>query len=315
MLLGFVSLGAAKEKKATGDFDFKKTRKYFHVLLDERPDFPVSIVLLNGYVYSLTALGETIDPQLKERMIDFAKKSQQPDGGFSVDIATHSSHESSSLYTDYALETLAYMDAVGSIDIGKAKSYLSSLKQTDGGFSFNKEKKESTLITTYHAVHTLFLLNGLNIVDKAKTAEYIKSFEKKDTGGFSYVKGTGIANAKDTYMAAYALKTLGMLDDNTKNGAIKFLTSTPYIGKFKKTTATLTLEEQVYTLSALRVLDSTTGINKDQVVQFLKTFYLPEEGGFAAIQGFKSAPDPTCLGIRGLAELEILKRPVEKPLK
>jgi hypothetical protein len=51
------------------------------------------------------------------------------------------------------------------------------------------------------------------------------------------------------------------------------------------------------------------------VVQFLKTFYLPEEGGFAAIQGFKSAPDPTCLGIRGLAELGILKRPVEKPLK
>jgi hypothetical protein len=77
----------------------------------------------------------------------------------------------------------------------------------------------------------------------------------------------------------------------------------------------LTLEEEVYTLAALRVLGNTAGINKDQVVLFLKTFYLPEEGGFAAIQGFKSAPDPTCLGIRGLAELGTLKRPVENPMK
>jgi hypothetical protein len=106
-----------------------------------------------------------------------------------------------------------------------------------------------------------------------------------------------------------------MLDDDTNKRALKFLASTPYIGMFKKTSKILTLEEEVYTLSALRILESTKVLNKEKVVKFIKTFYLPDEGGFAAVQGFKSAPDPTCLGIRGLAELGILKRPNESPLK
>lgn len=312
VLLCVPSMAMAKTKKETVKFDFKKTSEYFHELLDKRPDFPVSVVLLNDYVYSLAALGETVDPKLKERMITFTKKIQQLDGGFSVDIATK---ESSSLYTNFALETLALIGSVGSIDAGAAKSYIASLKQKDGGFSFNTKKNESTLPTTYHAVHSLFILNGLSIVDKAKTAEYIKGFEKKETGGFSYVRGTGVATAKDTFMAVEALRTLGMLDNDTKTRALKFLTSLPYIGKFKKTSETLTLEEQVYTLSALRVLEDTAGLDKQKITLFLKKFYVPEDGAFAAIEGFKTAPDPTCLGVRGLVELGVLKRPVESQLK
>ena len=57
------------------------------------------------------------------------------------------------------------------------------------------------------------------------------------------------------------------------------------------------------------------GINKDQVVLFLKTYYLPDEGGFSALPGFKSAPDPTCLGIRALAELGTLQRPLESTIQ
>ncbi len=311
-LFGFVLVGATQEKTEPVQFDFKKTSKYFHAFFDKRPDFPVSIVQMNDYVYSLTALGETIDPQLKKRMIAFAGKLQQPDGGFAIDTAAKTS---SSLYTDYALETLAYMDSIGSIDAGKARSYLSSLKQPDGGFSFNTQKKESAFATTYYAVHALSLMESLNVIDKARTAEYIKRFEKKDTGGFSYVKRTGLPSAKDTYMAVSVLKTLGMLDADTKKRAMKFLTSTPYIGKFKKTSVTLTLEEEAYTLSALRILENTTGVDKEKVVLFLKTFYLPEDGGFAAIEGFDSAPDPTCMAMRSLAELGIVKRPVERKLK
>jgi prenyltransferase beta subunit len=282
------------------------------MLLDERHHFPESVVLMNDYVYSLAALGETMEPKLKERIIAFARDIQQPDGGFAIDPAIKAS---SSLYTFYTLESLAYLNSVGSINVSKAKSYLSSLKQSDGGFSFNTQKKESTLITTYHAVHSLFLLNGLTIIDKARATEYILSFEKKDTGGFGYVKGTGFSTAKDTYMAIYVLKTLGTLDDNTKKRAIQFLRSTQYIGEFKKTTKVLTLEEEVHTLATLRILESIKELkSKEKVVQFLRTFYVPEDGAFAALPGFKSAPDPTCLGIRGLAELGLLKRPVEIPV-
>jgi prenyltransferase beta subunit len=311
-LFGFVLIGAAKEKKEPVQFDFKKTSHYFHDSFDKRPDFPVSIVQMNDYVYSLRALGETIDAKLKKRMITFSKKLQQTDGGFTIDTANSTS---SSLYTYYALETLAYLDSLGSIDIGKAKSYLSSLKQPDGGFCFDKRKKESAFATTYYAVHALSLIESLPVIDKARTAEYIKRFEKKDTGGFSYVKGTGISTSKDTYMAVYALKTLGMLDDETKKRTIKFLTSTPYIGNFKKTSVTLTLEEEAYTLSTLRILEGVSIVNKEKVVLFLKTFYVPDDGGFAAIEGFNSAPDPTCMAMRSLAELGLLKRPVENPIK
>jgi prenyltransferase beta subunit len=310
-LFGFILVGAAKDKKEPVQFDFKKTSQYFHDSFDKRPDFPVSIVQMNDYVYSLTALGEAIDAKLKKRMITFARKLQQPDGGFAVDTANNAS---SSLYTDYALETLAYLGSLGSIDIAKAKSYLSSLRQPDGGFSFDTRKKESALATTYYAVHALSLINGLTMIDKPKTAEFIKRFEKKDTGGFSYVKGTGISTAKDTYMAVYVLKTLAMIDDGIKKRSMKFLTSTPYVGNFKKTSVTLTLDEEAYTLSALRILESVSIVNKEKVVLFLKTFYVSDNGGFAAIEGFDSAPDPTCTAMRSLVELGMLKRPVEKPI-
>ena len=313
MLLSFVLMGAATiEKGDAVKFDFKKMSKYFHAVLDERHHFPESVVLMNDYVYSLTALGEAIDPQRKERIISFAKEVQQPDGGFAVDMQTKSS---SSLYTEYTLESLALINSVSSIDVGRAKSYFSSLKQSDGGFSFSSKKMESTLITTYHTVHSLVLLNALDIVDKAKTAEYIKTFEKKGTGGFGFKKETGFSTSKGTYMAVYALKTLGMLDEDTKKRSVQFLTSTQYTGNFKKTKELLTLEEQVYTLAALRVLESTNVVNKETVAKFLKTFYVPEEGAFGALPGFKSAPDPTTLGIRGLVELGMLKRPDEIPVK
>lgn len=311
-LLGLVLVGATQDKTEPVQFDFKKTSKYFHEFFDKRPDFPVTIVQMNDYVYSLTALGETIDPKLKEHMMTFAKKLQQPDGGFSIDTATIAS---SSLFTDYNLETLAYMDSIGSIDVRKTKTYLSSLRQPDGGFSFDKRKKESALATTYYTVHALSLINGLDIIDKPKTAEYINRFERKDTGGFSYVKKTGGPSAKDTYMAVFVLKTLGMLNDDTKKRSIKYLTSTPYTGNFKKTSVTLTLEEQAHTLAALRILEGISTVDKEKVVLFLKTFYVPDDGGFAPIEGFDSSPDPTCMAMRSLAELGLVKRPVESPLK
>ena len=305
------AFGTDKTKPEKVEFDFKKTSSYTHDL-DKRPDFPVAITLLRNYVYSVLALGETIDTKTKEKIIAFVKKVQKPDGGFSIDPATK---ETSSLYTDYAVETLSYIGALNSIDAVKAKAYISSLRMPDGGFSFDAKTKESSFPTTYYAVHALSLINGLDIVDKAKTVAYIKGFEKKDTGGFSYVKGTGVATPKSTYMGIYALKALGMLDEGTKKNAIKYLASTPYVGKFRKYEITQTLEEQSYTLMALKMLGAGDKINKNKVVAFIKSFYIPENGGFGPIHGYGSAPDPTYYGIRCLAELGVLKRPAESQVK
>ncbi len=312
MLMGLLLVAATDKKKETTEFDFKKTSAYTHEM-DARPDFPVSLVLARNYVYSVLALGESIDPKMKEKAVDFIKKVQRSDGGFSVESATNTTNI---LYTDFAFETLSYMGmgAVNAIDTGKVKSYLSSLKRPNGGFSFDAKTKEPSFQTTYYAVHILSYLNGLDIVDKAKTAAYIRGFERKDTGGFNYVKGTGIANAKLTYMGVFTLKTLGMLDEQTKKNAIKFLTSTPYVGKLKKYDVTQTLEEQACAIMTLEMLGAENKINKDGVVKFIKSFYIPVNGGFGPIHGYGSAPDPTYFGIRGLAELGVLKRPQQTQL-
>lgn len=311
MLMGLLMIAATDKKKEAVKFDPKKTAVFTREL-DARPDFPVSITHARNYVYSMLALGEKIAPRIKEKIVAFTKKSQQPDGGFSTDPVVKAS---SSLYTDHALETLSYLGAVNAIDGEKVKSYLSSLQRPDGGFSFDAKTRDSSLQTTYHSVHSLSYLNGLNIVDKAKTALYIKGFENKESGGFNYVKGTGTANVKNTYMGVFTLKALGMLDEQTKKNAIKYLTSTMYVGKPVPYEVYQTLEEQAYTIISLKMLGAENKINKKGVIKFINSFYFPSYGGFAPIHGNPSALDPTYFGIQSLAELGVLKKPKKTQLK
>jgi prenyltransferase beta subunit len=312
MLMGLLLVAATDKKKAEpAEFDFKKTSAFTHEM-DSRPDFPVSITLARGYVYSVLALGEKIDPKLKEKLLEFTKKLQGPDGGFSIDPATKATN---ALYTDFALETLSSMGAVGTIDAGKAKSYVSSLQRPDGGFSFDAKTKDSSFQTTYNAVHILSYINGLDIVDKAKTAAYIKSFERKESGGFNYVKGTGVPDVMNTYMAVFTLKALGMLDDATKANAIKYLSTTPYLGNKMKYDINQTLQDQAYAIKTLKMLGAEKKINKEGAVAFIKSFYISVNGGFGPIHGYGSAPDPTYYGIQCLAELGVLKMPEETKIK
>jgi prenyltransferase beta subunit len=310
MICGLLLVAATDKKKEDIKFDFKKTSAYNHELAT-RSDFPVSVIFARNYVYSVLALGEKMDPTLRQKTINFIKNLQREDGGFSVDSIII---ETSSQNADFALETLSYLDAINAIDAGKTKTYLSSLQRPDGGFSFDAKAKDSSLVTTYYAVHVLSYINSLQIIDKAKTAAYIKGFEKKDTGGFNYVKGTGVSNPKNTYMAVFTLKALDMLDEQTKKNTIKFLLSTPYVGKPMKYDVTQTLEEQTYTIIALKLLGAEKKINKNGAIAFIKGFYIPVNGGFGPIHGYGTAPDPTYFGIQGLAELGILKSPLETRL-
>jgi hypothetical protein len=312
IISGFLLI-AASTKKNDVEFDFKKTIDYFHLTLVKRPDFPVSVTFMHNYTFSALALGDMLDPKRRESIINFAKKTQKSDGGFSLDSRPI---ETSALYTDYAVETLYYLNAVNSINVAKAKSFLSSLMRSDGGFAFDTKTKKADFETTYFAVHSLSILNGLDIVDKAKTSSYIKGFEKKNTGGFSYAE-RGIANSKDTYMGVYVLKALGMLDERTRKNAVKYLASTPFVGKFGKSKVyhSMDLEEEAYTLMALRILGGEGGINKDMVVSFIRSFYIPETGGFSPMLGYGSAPHPTYWGVMCLAELGVLKGPIEGRVK
>jgi len=305
ILLSCLLIAATNKTTAESvKIDFQKTSKLIHEA-DSRPDFPVSILLTRNYAYSVKALGETIDTANKSKIIEFIKTTQRSDGSFSADKIIM---ETALLYTDYALETLAYFDAVGSVDVAKARSYVLSLSRSDGGFAFNNQTKDSSLSTTYYAVHCLSLMNALSAVDKAKITGYIKGFEKKN-GGFGYVKETGFPTAKNTYEAVFVLKTLGMLDGATKKGAVKFLTSSSYVTGKKGKEGAPTLEEEAYTLGALKILGAHSALNKEKVISFVKQFYVPFNGGFASMPGYGAAPDPTYYGLRCLTDAGVLQNP------
>jgi prenyltransferase beta subunit len=309
-LLSIFLIAATGTTNENVEFDFSKTSAYTHEM-DTRPDFPVSIGLARGYVYSVLELGEKIDPITRKKVIGFIKNLQGADGGFSIDPANKASN---ALYTDLALETLSYLGAINAVDTAKAKSYLSTLQRPDGGFSFDAMTKDSSFQTTFYAVHALSYINGLDLVDKARTAAYIKEFERKEAGGFNYVKGIGVPDATNTYNGIFTLKALGLLDDRTKLNALRFFAATAYMGEYVPYDVNQTLEEQACANRTLRMLGAENTIKKNGAVAFIKSFYIPFNGGFGPIHGYGSAPDPTFFGIQALAELGVLRMPSENRL-
>ncbi len=289
--------------KAKGkEIDLSKTAAYIKEM-ENRPDFPVSIVLANDYVYSLKALGETIQPARKKSILAYLKGAQQKDGGF---INTKADQSSTSLFTEIALETLAYLDSPGEMDIEAAKKFILSLKNPDGGFGFSAASRESTIATTYYAVKIFASLNALSSVDKAKTAEFMKGFERKDTGGFGYSKGTGIATAKATYMAVYPLSELGMLDTATRKNSIRFLEVTPCGIKSSKREMP-DLNEVYYALAGAKVLKSKESMDVKRVMLFLSRLHFPENGSFGAAESYPPSPDATTTTLRILTETGKIK--------
>jgi hypothetical protein len=296
----FAGTACAKGKAAAKNFDFTKTSAFMREM-ESRPDFPVSVVLANDYVYALLAMGDTITAAKKTVVINYLKNAQQKDGGFISDKANRSA---SLLFTDLALETLGYLNATNAIDTVKVKAFVASLKNADGGFGFSKESKGSGLATTFYAIRVLKASGGLDLVDRAKTVGYITGFERKD-GGFGYVRGTGVANAKNTYMAAYVLNNLGKMDNATRKNAVKFLANTPYLNQ--KSKERRELDEQLYAVKALKELKAADRIDKILALAFLKKIYIPVNGGFGPLEGYGSTPDSTTTGLRILAEIGKLR--------
>jgi prenyltransferase beta subunit len=300
LIIAFAGTVCAKDKNNGKEFDFAKTGAFMREM-ETRPDFPVSIVLANDYVYSLLAMGDDIDPVRKSATISYIKNSQQKNGGFA---AAKADKEPALLFTDLALETLGCLKSTEVIDAGRVKSFVVSLKNPDGGFGFSPESRGSSLATTFYAVRILKAVGGLDLIDKEKTAHYIKGFERRD-GGFGYVPGMGVADAKNTYMSAFVLKSLGKLDASTMGKAIKFLATTPYLDNNCRERRDI--DGQLYAILALKELRAGAKINRKIAMAFLKKIYIPLNGGFGPLEGYGSTPDSTTTAIRILAETGKLK--------
>ncbi len=302
LLFIFTVLLLTGNASAGEKFDFTKTRDFIKEM-EGRPDFPVSTVLAYDYVYSLRTIGETIQPDRKRSVIAYLRGVQQKDGGFAAD---RTGKAGSSLFTDIALETLAYLESPRELNTEAAKNFILSLKNRDGGFGFSAASRESTIATTYYAVKVLVALNALSLQDTTKTAQFIKAFERNDTGGFGYVKGQGASNAKTTYMAVYTLKSMQQLDEMTAKNTLRFLESTP-CGKRSSKKEMPELGEVSYAVQTAKLLKSKDSMDRARIMSFLNRLYIPLNGGFGPIEGYGSTPDSTTTALRILAETGTIK--------
>lgn len=302
LIVACATFAGAKGTANGKGFDFAKT-KAFMAEMETRPDFPVSVVLANDYVYSFLALGEQIAPARKIAIVSCLKGVQQKNGGFTGDKVDKNA---SLLYTDLAIETLGYLKETGAINSAGVRSFVTSLRNSDGGYGYSQVSRESNLASTFYAVRILKTLGHLDQIDRAVTARFIKKFERKK-GGFGYVNGAGVADPKSTYMATYVLNALGLLDRPTRNGALKFLATTPYLNA--KSTERPELDAQLYTLLTLKELKANTGMGGTLASALLHKLYIPINGGFGPLTGYGSTPDSTTTALRIMTATGSLRIP------
>jgi len=70
------------------------------------------------------------------------------------------------------------------LNLKKCESFIISLYNSDGSFSFSNENRISNLLSTCFGVLSLSLLNKTDKIDKTKTIDYILKFYDKESGYF-----------------------------------------------------------------------------------------------------------------------------------
>lgn len=316
MLLAFSSLAHAADKtKEDQKIDLKMTADYFKGW-EGRAKFPDSVTFSYYYASSLAALGEKITPEIKETIIDFIKRCQRKNGGFTSEPSY--SQDANIIFTYYALRSLTFLDSLDAINKEKAKGFVLGLYQGDGGFTAQDKKGQRTsLAMTSYGVQCLQMLGALEKLDKQKTITFINGNMSKDGKGFSTVKKGG-ASPQAANMAVRVLDILGGLTDSTKSAVVDYLKTTRYSGlikgeKYQSVPQLKAMAETIETFSKLSALDQ---VNTSKMYEFVESLYIAENGGFGPSPGLGTTPPSTYYGLvclAGLGKLPSLMPPPSKP--
>jgi len=323
-LLLFFSVASAKEgAKEINKIDLKSTTDFMKSL-DGRETFPDSVTFAYYYAYSLSALGEKIPATAEKKIVDFLKRCQTKNGGFTSEPANGA--EPNIIFTYYAIKTLSFLGTLDAIDKEKATSYVLGLAQKDGGFFANDAQsgRATSLQMTFYGVQSLQMLKELKKLDAQKTIAFINGYTSKDGKGFSLLRkddaGPMGSNVKEdaapesTKMAVKALDVLGGLTDTTKTAVVAYLKSTRYSGLIKnKQYPTLPqLSEMADVLDTLSYLKAVNQVNTAKIYKFVESLYIGENGGFGPSPGLGTTPPSTFDGIVCLAKLGKIKDPEAK---
>ena len=315
LLLSLCSFAHAGEKaKQEKKIDLKMTADYFKGW-EGREKFPDSVTFAYYYAYSLSALDEKITPEIKVKIIDFIKRCQMENGGFTSEPSY--SNDANIIFTYYALKSLAFFDSLDAINKEKAKGFVLGLYQGDGGFIAQDKKGESaSLAMTSYGVQSLQMLGALDKLDKQKTIQFINGNISKDGKGFSMVPKGG-ASPHAANIAVKALGILGGLTDSTKGAVVDYLKSTRYSGliRDKQYSARPHLKAMAETIEAFTLLSALDQANTSRMLDFVESLYVSENGGFGPQPGLGTTPPSTYYGMVCLVELGKLPSLLPHPPK
>jgi geranylgeranyl transferase type-2 subunit beta len=268
--------------------------------------FPESPSFAFYNLYATRALGGSVSPELRAQVIEYLRRCQAPDGGFTAAPGTGASHVVPTLY---ATRTLVLLGALDAIDRPRAVAFLTSLLGKDGGFRGRAGEAEASLGTTYHALAALELLGALDRADPHRTATFLSSHRAAE-GGFALRPGM-IASPAATFMAVRSLKLVGALDPETAAGVARHLSGSRYSGKVRdaKFTSLPEIEEEAHVLGALADVGRLDVVDRAEVERFVASLYVAENGGFGPQPGLGTTPPSTFHAIACLVALGRLPAP------
>jgi prenyltransferase beta subunit len=280
-----------------------------------RPSFPESVTFAYYHLYVSGALDQDVSAGIRDKISDYIVACQQPDGGFTP--KPEHTKTSSVIYTYYALEALQLLGNTKQIDTQAALDFLHARMQDTGGIAATaREGEQANLATTYYGIEALRLLKAMDSLSKRqrdRLTAFIHRY-REPARGFTRVEGA-VSIPQSTFMGVRALQHLGALTDTIRSEVIAYLKDTRYSGlvKDKKYRMQPNIEAMAATLQALATLSATAELNTANVLRFIRSLYVPVNGGFGPRPGLGTTPPSTYHAIVSLVQLQELPDPVTRP--
>ncbi|GEO07260.1 hypothetical protein AAE02nite_49240 [Adhaeribacter aerolatus] len=200
--------------------------------------------ILNTY-WSLYALQVLREPnQLKKELIAWVNACQRPNGGFTHQPKPTLGGNDEVVYTWAAVKALALLGAKPQ-NTTTCLRYLSSLRNTDGGFG-NQPGLPSNPEATYYAIDALKTLNRLNYLNTAPIVKRPVSRKPNFTGHQVYTVQFEASGSGSPAEAVMLADSLGIHLWGAKNGNPNWIITAQKIADEKKVPVTFFISDEPY---------------------------------------------------------------------
>lgn len=247
-------------------------------------------------LYLMSSLDEKC-PEV-ERALEFIRKCQTNDGGFSAAL----NHDSHLVHTLSAVQILVILRRCNSdyINIENCVNYVKTLQQKDGSFFGDKWGEIDTRFS-FCALATLKLLNRLDAIDLDKAVEFVMSCNNQIDGGFGSKPGSESHSAY-VYCCIGALAIAGQLKlvDVDQLGWWLSQRQLPSGGLNGRPEKLPDLCYSWWCLSSLQMIGKMHLIDHGKLVSFILACQ-DDEGGFSDRPGNWVDPYHTMFGIASLS--------------